>query len=65
VRCGGTGLLDAAVGGSLVVSEVFGVSVWDTFRVILVGDELSPVYLTGVMCGIVGASGLSLVFLRW
>jgi len=44
---------------------VFGVSVWDTFRVILVGDELSPVYLTGVMCGIVGASGLSLVFLRW
>ena len=40
MRCGRAGLLDAAAESSLVV---FGVSVWDTSRVILVGDELSPV----------------------
>ena len=50
-----------AAGSSLVVSEVFGVSAWDTSHVILVGDELSLVYFAGV----VRASGLSLVFLRW
>ena len=40
--CGRTGLLDAAVGSSLVLFGVFGVSVWDTSRVLLVGDKLSP-----------------------
>lgn len=64
--CGGRAeLLDAAIGSSLMVSEVFGVSVWDTSHVILVGDEPSPVYLTGVTSSIVEASGLSLVFPRW
>ena len=43
MHCGHTGLLDVAVGSSLVVSGVFGVSVRDTSRVLLVGDELSPV----------------------
>ena len=60
VCCGCTGPLDAAAGSSLVVSKVFGVSVWDTYRVILVGDELSPVYLTGVKSAVSGASDL-----RW
>ena len=43
MRCVRTGLLDAAVGSLLVFSGVFGVSVWYTSRVLLVGDELSPV----------------------
>ena len=59
------GLLDVAVGSSLVVSGVFGVSVWDTSCVLLVGDELSPVQLTGGTSGVIGGSGLSLIFLRW
>ena len=42
-RCGRTGLLEVAAGSSLVVTGVFGVSVWDTSRVLLVGDELSLV----------------------
>ena len=55
-----------AAGSSLVVTGVFGVSVWDTSRVILAGDDMmSPGLLTGLMSSIVGASGLSLVFLRW
>ena len=65
MRCGRNGLLGAAVGASLVTSEVFGVAAWVVSRVTLVGDELSPGLLEGVMSGIAGASGLSLVFLRW
>ena len=48
-----------------MVSGLAGVSAWDSSRMLLVGDELSPLQLTGVMSGVVGASGLSLVFLRW
>ena len=47
------GLLGAAAGSSLVTSEVFRVSVWDTSCVISVGNELtSPGLLTGVMSSI-------------
>ena len=49
MRCGHTGLLDTAVGSSLVVSGVFGVPVQDTSRVLLVGDEC-PQYNSQVLC---------------
>ena len=56
---GRTGCLDAAV-GSLLVFLVRNAS-----GVILVGGELSPVFLTGVMSGIARVSRLCLVLLGW
>ena len=50
MHCGFTGLLGVAAGSLLVASEVFGISVWDTSHVVLVGDEQSP----GLMTGIIG-----------
>lgn len=44
---GHTELLGTAAGSALVESEVVGVSVLDTSRVIFVGHELSPGLLKG------------------
>ena len=60
MHCGSTGLLGVAAGSLLVASEVFGIPVWDTSHVVLLGDEQSP----GLMTGIIGHQE-SLVFLRW
>ena len=65
MRCGRTGALGMATGVSLVISVAFGVSVRDTSRVVLVGDEVSLRPSAGVMSGFAVGSGLSLVFLRW
>ena len=54
-----------ATGVSLVISVAFGVSVRDTSRVVLVGDEVSLRSSVGVMSSFAVGSGLSLVFLRW
>ena len=48
MHCGFTGLLGVAAGSLLVASEVFGISVWDTSHMVLLGDEQSPGLMTGI-----------------